>query len=500
MLKTQKASQEPLLIFTPQISSMHVNPILKNHINGRWVESQNDKYLSVTNPATTRRLAKVPAGCPADVDLAVRSALAGAEAWRKMPHSKRVGYLLKMNQILEPHTDELAEICTNESGKTFSESKKEIYNALKHLKIAGELPDFLKLDETSDLTLKQEIREPVGIGTCISPFNYPVMALFAFFPYALACGNTFIIKPSEKVPMTITRILQLLEAVHLPPGVLNLIHGGRETINTLVAHPDIKTINYIGSNHLAKQLFQQATLNGKRIQVQGGSNNPMVVMPDADADTAVRAIMESAFGCAGQRLYATSVVILVGEASTNLTSKLVESSRTKECGYGMDPMADVGPVISNESQKRIKNFLEQALEEGADLLLDGRPVTVKGFEDGYFLKPTILGNIKPGGILQTGELSGPILGLLDVATIEDAIHLINHSIIGNAASIFTQNESTAKKFRLEVLAGNIGINSAAPDPLANFPTNEWKSNRSTIEFFTKKKMVLEYWDSESSKS
>lgn len=477
-----------------------MNPFLKNHINGRWVESQNDKYLTVTNPATTRRLAKVPSGCPADVDLAVRAASAGADAWKAMPNSKRIGYLIKMKQVLEQHTDELAEICTNESGKTFVESKQELAKALEHLEIASKFQDLFIADESTDINAKQEIREPVGVGAFIGPFNYPVLAPFAFFPYSLACGNTFIVKPSEKVPMTITRIFQLFESLHLPPGVLNLIHGGREIVNTLVAHPDIRTISFVGSNHTAKQLFQQATINGKRILAQGGSNNPMVVMPDADVESTVRTIADSAFGYAGQQFYSTSLVILVAEASSLLTNALVDFSSTKECGYGMDPKADVGPVISGDSQKRIKNILDQAQEEGAEILLEGGPATVKGFEDGYFLKPTILGKLKPGSIIQTSDFFGPILGILEVETIDEAIRVINTSSTINAASIFTQNEGIAKKFRLEAKAGNIGINSAAPDPMTYFPTNGWRATRNVIDFFTKKKMVVEYWDSDSQKS
>lgn len=478
---------------------MHVNPILKNHINGRWVESQNDKCLAVTNPATTRRLAKVPSGCTADVDLAVRAASTVADTWKSMPNSKRIGYLLKMRQLLEQHIDELAELCTNESGKTFTESKQELAKALEHLEIASKLPELFNTEETTDENAKQEIREPVGVGAFIGPFNYPVLAPFAFFPYALACGNTFIVKPSEKVPMTITRIFQLFESLHLPPGVLNLIHGGREIVNTLVAHPDIRTISFVGSNHSAKQLFQQATINGKRILAQGGSNNPMVVLPDADIESTVRTITESAFGYAGQRFYSTSLAILVGETASLLTNVLVDYSSTKECGYGMDPKADVGPVISSESQKRIKNILEQAQEEGAEILLEGGPATVKGFEDGYFLKPTILGKLKPGSIIQTSEILGPVLGILEVETIDDAIRVINASSYSNAASIFTQNEGSAKRFRLEAKAGNIGINSAAPDPMTYFPTNGWRATRNAIDFFTKKKMVVEYWDSDSQK-
>lgn len=486
-----------------------MNPILKNYSNGRWVESQCDKYLSVTNPATTRRLAKVPAGCTGDVDLAAHFAASSMDSWRNLPHSKRIGYLLKMKQLIEQHAEEIAELCTNESGMTFSESRQELAKALEHLEMACSIPDLFsnKLPETSaNSPVEQEIREAIGVSACICPFNYPLMVAFSFFPYAMACGNTCIIKPSEKVPLTITRIFQILEGLHLPPGVLNLVHGGKETINAILAHSAIKAISFVGSSATARQVYQQATLNGKRVQAQGGSNNPMVVLPDADMDATVRIITKNAFGWAGQRIFAASLVILVGEASSLIRPSLLEASQSKECGYGMDPRAEVGPVISNESQKRIKNIIQQGIDEGAEVLLDGRPVTVKGFEDGYFLKPTILGNIKPGGIIHTSEVFGPVLGLIAVESIDEAIRILNATTYGNAASIFTQNEAAARKFSREVKAGNIGINSAAPAPMAYFPIYGWREsifeNQSqvtlyAIDFFTRKKRVVQNWQMET---
>jgi malonate-semialdehyde dehydrogenase (acetylating)/methylmalonate-semialdehyde dehydrogenase len=474
---------------------MHVNPNLKNYINGRWMESQNDKYLTVTNPATTRRMAKVPVGCTADVDLAARACLVSSETWKKLSHSKRIGYLVRMKQLMEQSFDELAEICTNDSGKTLAESKQELTRALQHLDNAIHQSDLFNLDNTTDGS-KQEIREPVGVGACISPFNYPIIAPFAFFPYALACGNTYIVKTSEKVPLALTRIFELFESVHLPPGVLNLVHGGREITQALAAHPAIKVISYIGSGSTAKHIFQQATINDKRIQTVGGSNHSIVVLPDAELETTIRIITESAFGGAGQDFFATSLVIMVGNVAVQLKRKLMEASGTLECGYGLDPRANLGPVISNENLKRVRNLLDLALNEGAEILLDGTPVTVKGFEDGYFLKPTIVGNLKTDSCFVDSVVFGPVLGVMEVDSIEEAIQVINSAASANAASIFTQNEQMARQFRQEVKASHIGINSAAPDPLSFLPSNGLKTARSAVEFFTKKKMVIEYWEAD----
>jgi malonate-semialdehyde dehydrogenase (acetylating) / methylmalonate-semialdehyde dehydrogenase len=484
------------------------NTILKNYINGKWVSSNDEKFIPVINPATTRPLAKVPAGCAKDIKQAVSAAVSAAKAWRDTPATRRIQYLFKMKQVLEAHTDEIAEICTNECGKTFTESKAEMVRAIENLEVACSIPVLMQSEFSEDIASGIDefmIRQPIGVGACIAPFNFPIMISFWFFPYALACGNTYIVKPSEKVPMTMARIFELFEELNLPAGVLNMVHGGKETVDAILDHPEIKAISFVGSSTIAKYVYQRGTANGKRVQAQGGAKNPIVVMPDADVETTVKIIADSAFGCAGQRCLAASLVILVGEAGKIFTTKLIEAARSKQCGYGMDPRAEVGPLITNESRKRIKSIIQQGIDEGAKVLLDGRPVTVKGFEDGYFMNPTILGNIHPGGVIYSTEIFGPVLGLMQVETLDEAIQLANNSAFGNAACIFTHSGAAARKFRHEVLAGNIGVNIGVAAPMAFFPFSGWKDSfygdlhgqsRHAVEFYTQTKVVVERWHDE----
>jgi malonate-semialdehyde dehydrogenase (acetylating) / methylmalonate-semialdehyde dehydrogenase len=484
------------------------NTILKNYINGQWVNSYGEKLLQVNNPATTRPLVKVPAGFAGDVELAANAASTAANEWRNTPATRRIQYLFKMKQILENHTDELSEICTNECGKTFAESKAEMIRAIENVEVACGIPQLLQSEFSEDIAKGIDefmIRQPIGVGACIAPFNFPIMIPFWFLPYALACGNTYIVKPSEKVPMTMTRIFELFEDLNLPKGVLNLVHGGKETVDAILDHPDIRAISFVGSSSVAKYVYQRGTANGKRVQAQGGAKNPIVVMPDADLETTVKIIADSAFGCAGQRCLAASLVVLVGEAKNKFTQKLVDAAKAKKCGYGMDPAADVGPVISIESRRRIKKLIEQGIEEGDSLLLDGRTVTVKGFEDGHFVSPTIFENIKIGGIIHTTEVFGPVLGLIQVETLDDAIGLINQSAYGNSACLFTNNGAVARKFRHDVMAGNIGINIGVAAPMAFFPFSGWKDSffgdlhaqsNHAVEFYTQTKVVVERWHDE----
>ena len=482
-----------------------MNTILKNYINGQWVESRNAKLLPVNNPATTRTIAKVPAGCSEDVELAATAASASAKEWRDTPATRRIQYLFKMKQILEAHTDEIAEICTNECGKTFAESKAEMTRAVENIEVACGIPLLLQSEFSEDIATGIDefmIRQPIGVGACISPFNFPIMIPFWFLPYALACGNTYIVKPSEKVPMTMTRIFELFEALDLPAGVLNMIHGGKETVDAILDHPKIQAISFVGSSAVAKYVYQRGNANGKRVQAQGGAKNPVVVMPDADIETTVRIIADSAFGCAGQRCLAASLIILVGDAKKIFTSKLVEAAKAKKCGYGMDSAADMGPVINIESRRRIKKLIEEGIDEGDTLLLDGRTVGVKGFEDGHFVNPTVFENLKKNGVIHTTEIFGPVLGLMHTATLDEAIDLVNQGAYGNSACIFTKNGAAARKFRHDAMAGNIGVNIGVAAPMAFFPFSGWKESffgdlhaqsNHGVEFFTQTKVVVERW-------
>lgn len=485
-----------------------MSSILKNYINGKWVNSQSPETIPVVNPATARTLSKVPVGCVQDVDAAASAATLAAKAWRDTPATRRIQYLFKMKQILEAHVDEIAEICTNESGKTFAESKAEMARAIENIEVACGIPVLLQSEFSEDIATGIDefmVRQPIGLSACIAPFNFPIMIPFWFLPYALACGNPYIVKPSEKVPGTMTRIFELFEELKLPTGVLNMVHGGKETVDAILDHPDVKAVSFVGSSAVAKHVYQRGSANGKRVQAQGGAKNPIVVMPDADVETTVKIIIDSAFGCAGQRCLAASLVVLVGEAKEKFTQKLVEVAKSKKCGYGMDSAADIGPVISIESRRRVKKIIEEGLAEGSNLLLDGRAVTVKGFEDGHFINPTIFDQVKRGGVVHRTEIFGPVLGLMSVGTLDEAIELVNDSSYGNSACIFTHSGAAARKFRHEVMAGNIGINIGVAAPMAFFPFSGWKDSffgdlhaqsRHAVEFYTQTKVVVERWHDE----
>jgi malonate-semialdehyde dehydrogenase (acetylating)/methylmalonate-semialdehyde dehydrogenase len=484
---------------------------LKNYINGQWVESKGSSYLDVVNPATGQSIAKVPAGSSEDVRDAAVSANEAYKAWRNTPATQRVQYLFKMKQILEANADELAEICTKECGKTIVESKGEIIRAIENLEVACGIPTLLQSPFSEDIATGVDefvIRQPLGIGASISPFNFPIMIPFWFMPYAIACGNTYIVKPSEKVPLSMTRIFELFESVNLPKGVLNMVHGGRETVDAILEHPHIPAISFVGSTPVAKHVYQTGALNGKRVQAQGGAKNAVVVMPDADEDTTVKIIADSSFGCAGQRCLAASVVVTVGSAAEKITRKLILSALAKKTGNGLAPDVEMGPVITKESKERIEKLIQVGIDDGAELLLDGRGIKVAGLEDGFFIGPTILGNVNEESQAYKTEIFGPVLSIINVNTLEEAIDLINRNRYGNSACIFTRSGAAARKFRHDTLAGNIGVNIGVAAPMAFFPFSGWKESffgdlhgqsAHAVEFYTQTKVVIERWNEEWSR-
>ena len=482
--------------------------ILKNYINGQWVDSKGSGTLDVLNPATGQFLACVPAGSKNDITDAADKALKAWPAWRNTPATQRIQYLFKMKQILEANSNEIAEICTKECGKTFSESKGEIVRALENIEVACGIPKLLQSDFSEDIATGVDefyIRQPLGIGACISPFNFPIMIPFWFMPYAIACGNTYIVKPSEKVPQTMTRLFELFEQLDLPAGVLNMVHGGKETVDAILENPSVQAISFVGSTNVAKYIYQTGVVHGKRVQAQGGAKNPVVVMPDADEETTVRIIADSAFGCAGQRCLAASVVITVGNAYEKFTEKITKAAASRKTGNGMMQGVEMGPVITKESKQRIEKLIQSGLNDGAKILLDGRNFNVPGCEDGNFIGPTILCDVKTESEIFQTEIFGPVLTIINVDSLEDAINLINQSRYGNSACIFTRSGAAARKFRHDTLAGNIGVNIGIAAPMAFFPFSGWKESffgdlhgqsLHAIEFYTQTKVVIERWHEE----
>jgi malonate-semialdehyde dehydrogenase (acetylating)/methylmalonate-semialdehyde dehydrogenase len=346
------------------------------------------------------------------------------------------------------------------------------------------------------------IRQPLGVVAAITPFNFPAMIPLWFLPYAVACGNTFILKPSEKVPLTIERVFQLIEQAGLPRGVVNLVHGAQAAVDALLDHPAVRAISFVGSTPVAKYIYACAAANGKRVQCQGGAKNHAVILPDADMETAAQMVSESAFGCAGQRCLAVSVVVTVGEARRLFREAIRDVASSLQVGYGLDEGVEMGPVITRQSLERIEALIGKGASEGATLLLDGRGVRVPGYPRGNFIKPTILEGVSPESELSRTEIFGPVLSLSHVQTLEEALEILTRCPYGNAASIFTRSGAAARQFRHEVPAGNVGINVGVAAPVAQFPFSGWRDSffggqhaqgRDAVEFYTEKKVVIERW-------
>ncbi|MGH9495943.1 MAG: CoA-acylating methylmalonate-semialdehyde dehydrogenase [Candidatus Sulfotelmatobacter sp.] len=482
---------------------------LMNYCGGNWNRSHASDYLDVMNPATAEKLAVVPMGTRDDVTAAVKAAAAAYPAWRRTPPEDRIQYLFKLKQLLEERIEELALLCTMENGKTVAESRAELRRAIENVEVACGIPTMMQgynLEDIASGIDEVMIRQPLGVTAAITPFNFPAMIPFWFLPYAIACGNTFILKPSEKVPLTAQRTFELIEALKLPPGVLNLVHGGKPAVDALIEHPEVRAISFVGSSPVAKYVYAQAAANGKRVQCQGGAKNHVLILPDADLETATRIVSDSAFGCAGQRCLAVSVAVTVGDAREQFMHEIVRAASSIRVGNGLEPAVQMGPLISHESKCRIEGLIAKGEADGAKILLDGRNGSTG--ERGNFLKPTLLEGVPASSALSTTEIFGPVLSLIHADSLEDGIEMLSRSPYGNMASIFTSSGAAARKFRYEVSAGNVGINIGVAAPMAYFPFSGWRDSflgtlhgqgRDAVEFYTDKKVVVERWPSEWSR-
>jgi malonate-semialdehyde dehydrogenase (acetylating)/methylmalonate-semialdehyde dehydrogenase len=481
------------------------NEKLLNYVGNEWTESQASEYLDVLNPATTDILARVPLSPPSEVDHVVALATEAFHDWRRTPAVERVQYLFKLKTLLEEHADDLARTITMECGKTLGEAKGEVVRAIDNVEVACGIPTLMQGYNLEDIAVGIDefmIRQPVGVAAAICPFNFPGMIPFWFFPYAIACGNTYLIKPSERTPITLQKVFQLIEQTGIPKGVINLVNGSKDTVNAILEHPDIKAISFVGSTAVAKYVYGKAAENGKRAQCQGGAKNLVIVMPDADMEMTRRIVADSAFGSAGQRCAAASLAVTVGEAEGPFTEAISETAVNRVTGYGLDEGVEMGPVISTESKTRIEGIIQGGADEGAEIVVDGRHPVIPGYEDGYFVKPTVVSDVPPAGEFARTEIFGPVLGMMHVENVDQAIDLVNKSQYGNMACLFTNDGSVARRFRYEADAGNIGINIGIAAPMAFFPFSGWKDSffgdmhgqgRDAVEFFTQKKVVIERW-------
>ena len=478
---------------------------LPNYINGEWQKSATSELLNVTNPATGEVLTQVPLSSVEEVHQAATDAATALHEWRRTPPVQRIQYLFTLKNLLEQNLDDIARTITLECGKTLDEAKGEMRRAIENVEVACGIPTLMQGTNLEDIATGIDefmIRQPVGVCAAIAPFNFPGMITFWFLPYAIACGNTYIVKPSEKVPITMQKVFRLLEQTGLPKGVVNLVNGGHETVDAILTHSDIRAISFVGATATAKAIYAKAAANGKRVQCQGGAKNPLIVLPDADPQFTVNATAESAFGCAGQRCLAASLTLTVGGARHWFTEAIADTATDRVVGNGLEEGVEMGPVITAESRKRIEGLIQAGADEGAQILVDGRYPSIRGGENGNFIRPTVLNNLDPQGEIAKTEIFGPVLGLIHVETIDEAIELINSGSYGNMACLFTRSGASARKFRYEAEIGNIGINIGVAAPMAFFPFSGWKDSFfgdlhgqswDAVDFFTQKKVVVERW-------
>ena len=484
---------------------------LTHYINGHWAHAHASEWRDVVNPATGEILASVPLSDAADVNVAVEAAASAFSEWRRTPPEDRIQPLFKLKMLLEEHIDDIGRIITMENGKTFGEAKAEMRRAIENVEVACGIPMMMQgynLEDVARGIDEMMIRQPLGVVAAIVPFNFPGMIPFWYLPYAIATGNTFILKPSERVPLTMRYVFELLEKTGLPKGVVNLINGGKAAVDALIDHPKVRAISFVGSTPVARYIYSRSAAQGKRCQCQGGAKNHVIVLPDADMPMATQIISDSAFGCAGQRCLAVSVAVTIGEAQKTFRDSIAESASKLKVGNGLEDGIQMGPVITPQSKERVEALIGMGEKQGAKVLLDGRHAKVSKHEAGNFVKPTILDDVPATSDLTDTEIFGPVLSLVHADDMDDALAFLERSAYGNQASLFTSSGSAARRFRYEAPAGNIGINIGVAAPMAYFPFSGWKNSffgdlhgqgRDAIEFYTDKKVVVERWAKEHSR-
>jgi malonate-semialdehyde dehydrogenase (acetylating)/methylmalonate-semialdehyde dehydrogenase len=479
---------------------------LDNYIAGQWTPATDaTDLLDVTNPATGETLARVPLSGAADLDAAVAAARAALRPWREVSAIARARKLFELRERLNARADELARSVTTEMGKTLGDARAEVARMIEMVECACAVPTTMQgriLEDVSRNIDAETIRQPVGVCAAIVPFNFPAMVPFWFLPFAIACGNTFVLKPSEQVPLTQQIAFAELDALDLPPGVVNLVNGGREVVEGILEHPGIDAVSFVGSAPVAKLVYERAAKAGKRVQALGGAKNHMVVMPDAVIDKTVEGIIGSAFGAAGQRCMAGSVVVTVGDAHEQLIGPLTEATRALQVGDGLEESSDVGPVISCAARDRIRDWISRGEADGANVVVDGRGVAARTAEGGSYVGPTILDGVTADMDIAKEEVFGPVLSVIHAGSLDEAIEIVNSSRFGNGTSIFTESGASVRRYRHEVEAGMIGVNIGVAAPVAFFPFSGWKDSflgdlhahgPDAVEFFTRKKTVTSRW-------
>jgi malonate-semialdehyde dehydrogenase (acetylating)/methylmalonate-semialdehyde dehydrogenase len=478
-----------------------------NYIGGQWKASANPEYVSITNPATGEPLGSVPLGAASDLDDAVKAAKAAYPAWRELPAQTRARYLFALRDLMEKHYDELLSVCTQEHGKTLEESKGDVRRGIDNVEVACAMPSLMlaesgSLEQIASGIDSHSVRQPMGVFGIIAPYNFPSMVPFWFLPYAIASGNTVVVKPSEQVPFSQLRLFELLHEAKLPPGVVNMVHGGRDVVNAMVDHTDIAGVSFVGSSPVAEHVYARCGATGKRVQALGGAKNFGVVIDDCHWEKTIENVVDSSMGCAGQRCLALSVVVGVGAAHAELEKRLPEALRRVKVGYGMEPGVTMGPVISARHKERVLAYIDKGVREGARLVLDGRDFKLDAYAKGHWIGPTLFTGVRPDMTIAREEIFGPVLCLMQAKDFDEALRIVKAHPLANASSIYTSNGGLARRWCKDVDASMVGVNIGVAAPMAFFGFGGAKGSflgdlkahgREQVRFYTQNKTSIVRW-------
>jgi malonate-semialdehyde dehydrogenase (acetylating)/methylmalonate-semialdehyde dehydrogenase len=486
-------------------------PTVKMLLDGKFIESRSSEWLNVVNPATQQVLAQVPFATDAEIDAAIVSAKEAYKTWKNTPIAARARIMLKLQALVREHMSRIAQTLSAEQGKTLADAEGDVLRGLEVVEHACSIGS-LQLGEFAENVAggvdTYTIRQPIGVCAGITPFNFPAMIPLWMFPMAIVCGNTFVLKPSEQDPMTPMLLAELALQAGIPPGVLNIVHGGKRAVDALCTHPDIVAVSFVGSTAVGTHVYNLASQHGKRAQCMMGAKNHAVVLPDANKEQSLNALVGSTFGAAGQRCMATSVTVLVGEAQKWIPD-IVAKAKTLKVNAGSEKGADLGPVVSKSAKQRILGLIEDGIKEGAKLELDGRGIKVAGYEDGNFIGPTVFSAVRPSMKIYTTEIFGPVMVVVGVNTLDEAIALVNANPFGNGTGIFTQSGAAARKFQSEIDVGQVGINVPIPVPVPSFSFTGSRGSKlgdlgpygkQVVQFYTQTKTITSRWFEDSSVS
>ena len=480
-------------------------PLINNYIDGEWVPSDSTIVEAVTNPATGQAIASVAYGTAGDVDCAVAAAREAFDEWRQTPPLTRARYLFRLKEAFENEFEAIAEVLTTEHGKAIDEARGEVRRMIENVEHATAATTLMCGYTLEDIATNIDCyghRQPIGVFGCIAPYNFPAMVPWWFLPYAVVTGNTFVLKPSEQVPMTQTRIMEIVDEVGFPEGVVNMVHGARDVVNAMLEHPHIAGISFVGSTPTARHIYRKCGETGKRVQSLGGAKNIVAVMPDAELDQGMPSLLTSFFGCTGQRCLSGSVLVPVGDIADRLVAQFTAAARTVTVGDGLNEQTFMGPLISDAHRERVLGYIAKGIEEGADLVLDGRDIEVEGYPDGFFVGPTVFDNVTPEMTIAKAEIFGPVVSIVRAADMDALVELINSRDMANAACIYTSSGAAAREFKYRVQPSMIGVNIGIAAPMSFFPFGgagnsmfgDLKAHgQESMLFYTDMKVVIERW-------